>query len=364
MAMRTRLTWLQKKCLQNYFGEKQFCLLYKASVQKFSPQNLFWTCWDHGPTMLVLYNEGCEDCVVGAYLKEGFRKETISITLFALQETEVTECTIGPYLPTSMFYDRKTFDSIPEFYIVLGEEKNLTISSETLEKLGLPHRYSTMSIQECEVFRCEELLDERKTRDIDLMQNRLLHALRTYKPYGDRVPQARILLLGPIGAGKSSFVNSVKSIFRGSITHQAVVGCDRNGISDTYRTYSVKYRGDDSPLPFVLCDSLGLSQNAGLHTDDLANILTGHIPDRYQFNFKKPITSDHPNYIRGILLQNIIHCVVLVFDIRSVEHLSYGMVAKIKRIRRMLIQFGFLHVVLLTHVDSLELISKGDLIDI
>lgn len=84
MAMRTRLTWLQEKCLQNHFGGKHFCLLYKASVQTFCHQNLFWTCWDHGPTMLVLYSEDSEDCVVGAYLKEGFRKETISITLFAL----------------------------------------------------------------------------------------------------------------------------------------------------------------------------------------------------------------------------------------------------------------------------------------
>lgn len=119
-----------------------------------------------------------------------------------------------------------------------------------------------------------------------------------------------------------------------------------------------------APLPFVLCDSLGLSQNAGLHTDDLASILTGHIPDRYQFNSKKPITSDHPSYIHDPLLKDRIHCVVLVFDISSIEHLSYGMVAKIKRIRKMLIKCGILHVVLLTHVDSLELISKGDLIDI
>ncbi|KAM7317806.1 hypothetical protein ACRRTK_022543 [Alexandromys fortis] len=364
MAMRTHLTWLQEKCLQNYFGGKQFCLLYKASVQNFRHQSLLWTCWEHGPTMLVLYSKDSEDCVVGAYLEKGFQKETISITLFALRETEVSECTIGPYLPSLLFFDTETFDCIPDFCIVLGEEKRLTLSSETLEKLGLPLRYSTMSIQECEVFRCEELLDERKTRDFDLLQNSLLHALRTYQPYGDLVPQARILLLGPIGAGKSSFVNSVKSIFKGSITHQAMVGCDRNGISDNYRTYSIKYRGDDSPLPFVLCDSLGLSQNAGLHTDDLASILTGHTPDRYQFNSKKPITPDHPNYIHDPLLKDRIHCVVLVFDISSVEHLSYGMVAKIKRIRKMLIKCGFLHVVLLTHVDRLELISKGNLIDI
>ncbi|KAL1771976.1 hypothetical protein HispidOSU_000421 [Sigmodon hispidus] len=357
MATRTRLTWLQEKCLQNYFGGKRFCLLFKASECNFSHRDLMWKCWAQGPTMLVLHNE---NYVVGAYLQEGFQEKEVSITLFVLRETEVSECTIGPYFPAFLFYDRENLDCIPDFQVVLYEKK-VNISSETEEKLGLPWK---VTIQECEVFRCEELLEERKIRDIALIQSNLLNALKTYKPYEDLVPQTQVLLLGPIGAGKSSFVNSVKSVFKGSITHQALVGCDINGISDKYRTYSITYRNDDSPLPFVLCDSLGLSQKAGLHMEDMRCILNGHTPDRYQFNSMKPITSKHPNYIPDPLLKDRIHCVVFVFDINSVDQLSYGLVAKIKRIRKGLIKCGILHVVLLTHVDSLDLITKGDLIDI
>ncbi|XP_052587545.1 interferon-induced protein 44 isoform X1 [Peromyscus californicus insignis] len=360
MAMKTRLTWLQEKCLQNYFGGKRFCLLYKATLQNFSHRDLLWKCWDHGPTMTVFYSR---NCVVGAYLQEGFQNKNVPITLFVLRETEVSACAIGAHKPSFLFYDRENTDCIPDIYVVLYE-KNMTISSEVCEKLGLPRRYSTMSIQECETFRCEELLDERKTRDIAVIQRNLLTVLSTYKPYGDLVPQTRILLLGPIGAGKSSFVNSVKSVFRGSITHQALVGCDKNGISDKYRTYSITHRDDDGPLPFVLCDSLGLSQKAGLHTDDTAYLLNGHTPDRYEFNSMKPITSNHPNYIHNPLLKDRIHCVVFVFDINSVEQLSHGLVAKIKRIRRELIKCGILHVALLTHVDSLDLITREDLVDI
>lgn len=358
--MRTRLTWLQEKCLQNYFGGKRLCLLYKASVQKFCEQDLLGKCWNHGPTMVVLNGE---NCVVGAYLREGFQKRETYITLFALRETEVSECLIGPHLPALLFYDAETSDCIPGFHIVLNEKK-VTISSEICKKLGLPPQHSPMFIQDCETFRCEELLDERMTRDIAVIQNNLLQALRTYTPYGDLVPQARILLLGPTGAGKSSFVNSVKSVFRGSITHQALVGCDIDGVSDKYRTYPITYRDDGHPLPFVLCDSMGLNQKAGLHVDDIDSILKGHTPDRYQFNSMKPITPNHPNYIHDSLLKDTIHCVVFVFDVSSIEHLSYGLVAKIKRIRRALIKSGILHVVLLTHVDSLDLITKGDLIDI
>lgn len=45
-----------------------------------------------------------------------------------------------------------------------------------------------------------------------------------YKPSIKAVPQARVLLVGPVGAGKSSFFNSVNSMFRGNMTCQAISG--------------------------------------------------------------------------------------------------------------------------------------------
>ncbi|XP_048857978.1 interferon-induced protein 44-like [Brienomyrus brachyistius] len=52
----------------------------------------------------------------------------------------------------------------------------------------------------------------------------LVKYIQDYKPLIDSVPQARILLIGQITAGKSSFFNSINSIFRGNITSQADVG--------------------------------------------------------------------------------------------------------------------------------------------
>ena len=51
-----------------------------------------------------------------------------------------------------------------------------------------------------------------------------------------------------------------------------------------FRSYSLKAGREGKPLPIILCDTMGLEENAGsgLATDDISNILKGHLPDRYQ----------------------------------------------------------------------------------
>ncbi|XP_008577667.1 PREDICTED: interferon-induced protein 44 [Galeopterus variegatus] len=363
MAVTTRLTWLQEKILQNYLGGKQFSLLYKASVHKFSGQNLLQKCCHQGPTIALIYSE---DNVIGAYVQESYQKgKNASIILFALKETEISECKKGPYVLFSLFYDTNSelqcgYNGGIQIHL---PRKEIYMDSDIVNDLGLPQK--PISFQECEVFRCEDLLDQRRIAEVTNLKMTLLSTIRTYKPYGDLVQQIRILLVGPSGAGKSSFINSVKSIFRGHVTHQVLVGSDTTGISKKYRTYSIKDGKDGSSLPFILCDCLGLSEeDEGLCMEDIFYVIKGHIPDRYQFNSMKPISSSHHNFIDAPLLKDRIHCVAFVFDANSVEHLSGEMIAKIKSVRREAIKCGVVHVALLTHVDCMDLITKGDLIDI
>lgn len=58
-----------------------------------------------------------------------------------------------------------------------------------------------------------------------------MEEIRAYKPYMNNVPQYRVLILGPIGAGKSSFFNSVNSTFRGYVTSQAIAGSDSTSVT-------------------------------------------------------------------------------------------------------------------------------------
>ncbi|XP_068819931.1 interferon-induced protein 44 isoform X3 [Capricornis sumatraensis] len=326
MAVATRLTWMQEKKLQNYFGEKQFSLLYKASVHGFSTNGLLQICSRQGPTLTVIYSK---DRIVVAYMHKNYGEGNYLITVFVFQETTITECKVGP------FKLLMSFDKDPDG-----------------------------NLEDCEVFRCEDLLDERRMNGITVLKESLLCAIRSYVPYGGLVHKIRILLLGPVGAGKSSFFNSVRSIFRGHVTNQALVGSNPTGTSEKYRTYFIKDGKDNNTLPFILCDSMGLSEKEGLDMDDIPYILEGHFPDRYQFNSLKLRPKGIGNHTGCPLLKDRIHCVAFVFNANSVGELSHEMVEKIKKIRRELIKSDVVHVVLLTHVDTLDLITKGDLIDI
>ena len=56
--------------------------------------------------------------------------------------------------------------------------------------------------------------------------------IEQYKPLKElNVDQARVLLVGQVGAGKSSFFNTINSIFRGYITSQACSGNSEHSLT-------------------------------------------------------------------------------------------------------------------------------------
>lgn len=70
-------------------------------------------------------------------------------------------------------------------------------------------------------------------------RNQLLEELRAFKPNVDLISEIRILLLGPVGSGKSSFINSVRSVFQGRLTRQAIVGSDDTSITEQVSYLSI-----------------------------------------------------------------------------------------------------------------------------
>lgn len=58
------------------------------------------------------------------------------------------------------------------------------------------------------------MLNSHKERDLQVVKD--------YQPYNTELQELRIMLHGPTGSGKSSFINSVDSILKGRLAGQAL----------------------------------------------------------------------------------------------------------------------------------------------
>ncbi|XP_078802002.1 interferon-induced protein 44-like isoform X2 [Oryzias latipes] len=190
-----------------------------------------------------------------------------------------------------------------------------------------------------------------------------METIRTYRPLNSSVTQARVLLIGAVGAGKSSFFNSLNSIFRGHVTSQAISGSCSTSLTTQFRTYSVKAGREGKPLPLILCDTMGLEENvgAGLDIDDISNILNGHLPDRYQFNPSVPLQSEAHGFCKSPGLKDKIHCVTYVLDASKISIMSTKMEEKLIDIRRKVNLMGIPQLVLLTKVDEVCSLVREDI---
>ncbi|KAG2458662.1 IF44L protein, partial [Polypterus senegalus] len=76
------------------------------------------------------------------------------------------------------------------------------------------------------------------------IRNELLEEIRNYKTLTESVEEPRILLVGQITAGKSSFFNSLNSVFRGHVMLQAASGYGDTSVSKQFNPKAPITRND------------------------------------------------------------------------------------------------------------------------
>ncbi|ROL55144.1 Interferon-induced protein 44 [Anabarilius grahami] len=280
----------QKKKLCSLFNNANFSLLFKASVHGYHINTFHQKCNYQGPTVIVAYNKS--EYVFGAFTSKNYGQTNQNVVddkafLFSFNDKEVKE---DPLRVLSGNPQYAFTDSGPNFSsLVFLYNNTATVYSNPASQYKFdPQRMhgNDLQLTECEVYRVEECLRYLTViiNNVFRTKEALLSTISGWKPSVSSVKQARILLVGPVGAGKSSFFNSINSVFKGYVSIQANTGTAGTSLTTRFRTYNIKPGSGVSHVPFTMCDSMGLEEglNSGLDVEDFANILKGHIQDKYQ----------------------------------------------------------------------------------
>uniref|UniRef100_A0A8B9HDZ8 G domain-containing protein n=1 Tax=Astyanax mexicanus TaxID=7994 RepID=A0A8B9HDZ8_ASTMX len=155
--------------------------------------------------------------------------------------------------------------------------------------------------------------------------------LNSFKISAENVRKLRFLVYGPVGAGKSSIINTIKSIFEGHQYINCLTASDLIGGSFTtkYEKYNI------GNVPFTFYDVMGLEngQSEGVHTNDIINALKGQILKDYRFKPLDPIDEANRYYIPNPTLNDQIHCLVSVIPADKISMMDDEVMNKMKEIR-------------------------------
>ncbi|XP_076009765.1 interferon-induced protein 44-like isoform X2 [Genypterus blacodes] len=181
----------------------------------------------------------------------------------------------------------------------------------------------------------------------------LMKTVGSYRPSCQEVTRARVLLLGPVNSGKSSFISSVQSVFNGRVTNRAMVGS--SSTSFTKKSFTIYGQKGGEPTGLVLCDVMGLSDGemTGLSLHDTLATIKGHVPEGHRFRAAQPVRSETVGYVKKPMLEDKIHCVVFVVDASKISSYPKGLNTTFQQLREHISDLGVHQVALLTHVDSI-----------
>lgn len=362
-AVTSSLSADQEKKLLYLLGHVRLHLLYKATVHGFTAAAFHSRCDKQGPTVIVAYNAA--GFAFGAYTSKDYTQSGEGIKdeeafLYSITASENRALRVAGISGQCAFTDGNTGPNYGALVFLHEDRPVLQSNPGTGFHFQPAAMHSNdLNLTEFEVYRVEDLggLLPKPWRNIQWTAERrqqLIKTIQSYQPDIQSVQQARMLLMGPVGYGKSSFFNSINSVFRGNMTCQAISGVQHSSVTTQFRTYTIKAGKGGGVLPLILCDTMGLEEpaDAGLDIDDLLSIFKGHIQDRYQFSPSNPLMADSPGFRHKVTLSDKIHCVAYVIDACKVSLLTQKMLDKFTAIRKKANQMGLPQIVLLTKVDE------------
>ncbi|XDV22463.1 hypothetical protein PO909_027350 [Leuciscus waleckii] len=310
------LTKDQRKQLCDFLGNVELTLLYKASVHGYQASAFHQRCDRQGPTLLVAYNR--LGYIFGGYTSVDYAQSGREITdeeafLFSIRGRVPLRIQVNTY--NARLDDAGGPNFAQRLYFFHKNQPVVYYSKSVIALLDQP--FNTLKLYgndteltECEVYKVNQTLQvsfkEKPWRNILWTSKRreeLMDLIRNHKPLMPSVSRVRILMIGPVGAGKSSFFNSINSVFMGHVTSKAMSG----------------------------------SAGTSLTT---------------QFNPKAPFQPDEQKASRPASLQEKIHCVVYVIDATKISLMSDQLEEKLSSVRSKVNSVAIPQMVLMTKVDE------------
>uniref|UniRef100_A0A4W5RAF4 TLDc domain-containing protein n=1 Tax=Hucho hucho TaxID=62062 RepID=A0A4W5RAF4_9TELE len=169
----------------------------------------------------------------------------------------------------------------------------------------------------------------------------------SFKPACRSINRVRVLLMGPPGSGKSSFINSVRSVI---LTTLSVFS-----LSTQLKSYDIRSERGGKPTAVTLCDvlALGDGETTGLTLTDALTVIKGHAPEGHKVDGICFLSgTETSGYRPNPSVNDQIHCAVFVLNACQVMATSEDLTETLRTLQAEISGLDIPQVVLLTHVDQ------------
>ncbi|XP_076129025.1 interferon-induced protein 44-like [Alosa pseudoharengus] len=358
---------MERQLLQLFPGPVRLHLLFQASTHGFSLHNLQGKFDNTGQFVIIVYLKRGE--ARGAYLGRGnwiYGNKFQKWFLFNLTSKQATsipseseaEADQGPWEYGNAMILReehmnRTFFDVPfcvdfssdEMYNTGWAEESVNNRDGSLTEVEM---FRVQDVGDVLLYPWREMVWKESTRE-DLRENFVSH-----KVMSDSLNSARVLLLGPAGTGKSSFINSIRSVMLKRITHMSVSGAGAPDHLKKLKSISIQAEIGGPATSLTLCDvmALGEDEATGLSVSDARAVIKGHVPEGYKFQPGTPFSSQSIGYRAEPGIKDKIHGGLFFLDARKVTTYSDYLQERMRILQAELHYLDVPQIVLLTHVDQ------------